>query len=297
MRSRRTRPVGWLMAPPAPVAVALLLPLLVLGAGSSDGGLSSSSSSQLIPAGCGGGGGGDELRPRQVVYLGLVDGSVVAWDMDDGEHLWNFTSLGRPGSTTHDVVSEFGKPNHVPPSNTLVTELGGQGKVFQMGPGGGTPDESQYTTRDLVQFSHDHSGKMLDDVLTQDGQRVLLSASVVTDVYGLDPVGLNGELNMKYCKLDGRDADICDAGGGTVAGKHDAKARTLIVRRTTTTMSEISARDGTTLWNRSVSAYDMSMSHPGFGGDGGESIDIVQRVIPPNASRVSQTLPLRRPPG
>eukprot|EP01046_Picozoa_sp_COSAG06_P017947 COSAG06_NODE_1235_length_10137_cov_16.765989_1_plen_943_part_00 len=213
-----------------------------------------------------------ELEAQNVVYLGLVDGSVVAWCMHTGAQLWNFTSMGVPGADSHDVVSEFGKPSfQLREGQALVTELGGQGSNYVLDGDGGL-FEQPWDARDLLDAPGGTS-----KVLGREGEEgeddgVLFTEDKVQDVYGVDPVAEG--LSMKYCRLANRPDDSCDA------YDDGRESRTLIVTRTTYTMTEQRAGNGEVLWNRSSSFYDMKMSHPGMGGHIGQPWSIVQRAVP-----------------
>ena len=226
---------------------------------------------QRAPAGPG------ELDAQEVVYLGLVDGSVVAWNMHNGRRLWNFTSRGTVGSDSHDVVSEYGKPSlQMREGQELVTELGGQGSNYVLDGDGGLFEHPSWNARGLVD-----APAATSQVLRREGEEgeddgVLFIEDKVVDVYGVDPFteGLEGQANMKFCRLANRPDESC--------GAYDDRgktSRTLVVTRTTYTMTEQRAGNGEVLWNRSSSFYDMKMSHPGIGGAIDQPWSIVQRAV------------------
>lgn len=219
---------------------------------------------------------GGELEAQEVVYLGLVDGTVLAWSMQTGGILWNFTSMGVAGAESYDVVSEFGKPSFQRlEGQFLVTELSGQGSNYVLDSDGGL-FEQPWNTRGLLDEPGGTSQILASD--SEDGEHdgVLFTADKVVDVYGVDPV--TEGLSMKYCRLANRPDESC--------GTYDDRgrnSRTLIVTRTTYTMTEHRAGTGEVLWNRSSSFYDMKMSHPGIGGHMDQPWSIVQRAATPNS--------------
>ena len=208
-----------------------------------------------------------ELGSRTIVYLALVDGSVVAWNMADGLQLWNFTSQGRPGAGSHDVVSEYGKPKMAPEGSSIVTELGGQGTNYVLGSDGSFNEGAISMSRGVS----DATSILLGT--EEDEEKVLVYGSKYVDVYGVDPV----EDNMKYCRISGVPG-ACGSEG------YSGPSPTIIVTRTTYTMSEIAADSGKELWNRSSSFFEMQMSRgavpPGAGGEVDNPLHIVQRAVP-----------------
>ena len=217
-----------------------------------------------------------ELEAQNVVYLGLVDGTVFAWSMHTGEFLWNFTSMGVAGAESHDVVTEFGKPSFQRVDGQfLVTELSGQGSNYVLDSEGGLFEQT-WNARGLLDEPGGTSQLLAGDVEDGEDDGVLFTEDKVVDVYGVDPV--TEGLSMKYCRLANRPDESCGA-----YDDRGRNSRTLVVTRTTYTMTEQRASTGQVLWNRSSSFYDMKMSHPGIGGDIIQPWSIVQRAVTQNS--------------
>lgn len=163
-----------------------------------------------------------------IVYMGLLDGTLMAVDLVQGETLWSVQLSGALFSSAGQTLQEEDGGVMVP---------GLDGSVFSLQTEKGVLTKQSYTVRDLLT----HGLKAANGTI--------VTGSIRNDIYALNP--MTGDL--QYARLDQAEGSY-QAEGSDI---EDDDGETLIVAINTQSVRGIRYKTGAESWNFSIGSFDL----------------------------------------
>jgi serine/threonine protein kinase len=171
-----------------------------------------------------------------IVYIGLLDGSLMAVDLNSGQTLWTFeTKRGSLFSSAGQTLKE---------EDGGITVPGLDGTMYSLATEDLSLTKHPYTVRDLADTP---------SLLAPNG--TIVTGSKQSDIYVLDPK--TGDL--QYARLD--QEIVRPSGNGLEENLDiaDATKDALIIAMTTHSIRGLLAKTGAELWNFSIGSFDIAL--------------------------------------